>query len=363
MKSIKPLLAAVDRFQQRTPGLAVAVGTWRKFSDDQAGNLAVLIAYYAFASIFPLLLVFVSILGIVLQNDAQLRTKLENTALHQYPVISQYFDPKHGLGKSGLALAIGLVLTFYGARGIATALQNAMNTVWEVPMYERPSFPWSLLRSFGVIAVIGPGEVLTITLSGVAGGTGHLGGIWTEAGTAVVAWLLNIGLFWLGLRLATAREIATRDLRLSAVIAATAWQILQLAGGVYVARQQHSNSAYGIFGVVLGLLAWFYLIAQITLYAVELTVVRSRRLWPRALFPPPLTTADVRSYRMRAQSVQPRRGVHIEVTEDGADQGPVAGPPREEDMPPDPETPASGEPARQRSWWRPWTWLRRRRQR
>ena len=58
-------MLAVDRAQQHRPWLAVAVATWKKFSDDQAGNLAALIAYYAFASIFPLLLVAYSILDII----------------------------------------------------------------------------------------------------------------------------------------------------------------------------------------------------------------------------------------------------------------------------------------------------------
>ena len=54
--------------------------------------------------------------------------------------------------------------------------------------------------------------------------------------------------------------------------------------------------------MVLGLLAWFYLQAQITLYVVELDVVRARRLWPRSLVPPPLTQADMRAYQMYAES-------------------------------------------------------------
>ena len=53
----KGLVHSVDRAQQTRPWLAIAVATWKKFSDNQAGNLAALIAYYAFASLFPLLLV------------------------------------------------------------------------------------------------------------------------------------------------------------------------------------------------------------------------------------------------------------------------------------------------------------------
>jgi membrane protein len=359
MNRIKKLLSAADRFQQRQPWLAVGVGTWKKFGDDQAGNLAALIAYYAFASIFPLLLVFVTVLELVLKNNQKLQAKLLNSALGQYPVIGDQLKPSvHGLSKTGVALVIGLVLTFFGARGVATALQNAMNTIWEVPFVRRPGFPWAILRSLGIIAVIGPGEIATITLSSVAGGTGHLlGGAFAYVATIALSLLLNIGLFWLGLRLATAPEVRTRELRLSAILAAIAWQILQLVGGYFIGHQLKSNSAYGVFGIVLGLLAWFYLQAQLTLYVAELNVVRTRRIWPRSMFPPPLTTADVRAYRMYAQAGQQRKEIDIEVSEVDDAPGPVAGPPREQDAVPDPAPPdpalAQPDPAgRPRGQWR-----------
>jgi membrane protein len=179
-------------------------------------------------------------------------------------------------------------------------MQNAMNTVWGVPLYRRPGFPKNLLRSFGLIAVLGPGEIITIALSGIAGGTGHLGNVGAKVAAFAVSLLLNVVLFWLGFRIATSKEIDGKDLRLGAILAALAWQILQLVGGLIIGHA--TNSAYGVFGVVLGVLAWFYLQAQITLYLVQLDVVRARKLWPRSLAPPPLTQADLRAYQMYADA-------------------------------------------------------------
>jgi membrane protein len=310
----KGLAHSVDRAQQNRPWLAVAVATWKKFDDDQSGNLAALIAYYAFASLFPLLLVTYSILDIISRNNAQLGHRL-TTALHQYPVIGTHLGPtaSQGLNKTGLALIIGILLTLYGARGIANAIQNAMNNVWGVPRYERPSFPWSILRSFGLMAVLGPGVIITIALSSLAGGTGHLPGALARIAAVAVSLVLNVGLFWLGFRIATSKQIATRDLRLSAILAAIVWQLLQLLGGYFVGHQLKTNSAYGTFAVVLGLLAWFYLQAQITLYVAELNVVRVRRLWPRSLAPPPLTEADLQAYTLNAQTGRQREDLHIDV--------------------------------------------------
>jgi membrane protein len=313
------LLHRIDKMQQRRPALAVAVATYKKFSDDRAGNLAALVAYYAFASVFPLLLVAVTVLDIVAKNNPKVGGQLLK-ALQDYPVIGpQLAHNLNGLTKTGLALVIGIVLTLYGARSVATAMQNAMNSAWGVPQYERPGFPKSLLRSFGLIAVIGPGQILTIALSSVAGGTGHLGGVLAKIAAFAVSLILNVGLFWLAFRLASAPAVATRDLRLSAILAAILWQLLQLLGGYFIGHQIKSNSAYGTFAVVLGLLAWFYLQAQLTLYVIELNVVRSKQLWPRTLAPPPLGYADMRAYELYARASQQRAEVEITVRRSDGD--------------------------------------------
>ena len=167
-------IRAADEFQQRRPWLALPVAVWKKFGDDSAGNLAALIAYYGFVSIFPLLLVLVTVLSIVLKNDPGLQHRLLNSALAQYPVVGQQLRSIGPLHETGLALVIGLAGTFIGARSVATAIQNALNTVWEIPIGRRPGFPWSWLRSFGLILVIGLGLIGTTVLSSIAAGAGSV---------------------------------------------------------------------------------------------------------------------------------------------------------------------------------------------
>jgi hypothetical protein len=76
------------------------------------------------------------------------------------------------------------------------------------------------------------------------------------------------------------------SLRVGAAIAAVCWQILQVVGGYVVSHQLHrASELYGTFGIVLGLMAWLFLQAEITLYAVETDVVLTRRLWPRSIAP------------------------------------------------------------------------------
>ena len=318
MSHIQRTLRAADRWQQRHRGPAFGIAAWKKFGDDQAGNLAALIAYYAFASIFPLLLVLVTVLDLVLSHNPAARQRVINSALAGFPLIGDQLKQNvHALGQTGAALVIGLVLTFLGALGIAAAMQNALNSVWEVPFSRRPGFPRSLLRSIGLILVVGIGQIVTGTLSGIAGGSGHvISGAWLHVATVAVSLLFNVGVFWAGFRLATASEVATRDLRLGAFIAAPAWQVLQLAGGYLVAHQlARSSSLYGTFGLVLGLLAWLFLEAQITLYAVEMNVTAVCGLWPRSLFPPPLTEQDLAAYRLYAEAEQRRPELRVEVDE------------------------------------------------
>ena len=258
---------------------------WKKFSDDQAGNLAALIAYYAFVSVFPLLLLLITILGIALRDNPPLQEKVLNSALSEFPVIGDQLRANvHSLNRTGLGLVVGIAGTLLGARGVTGAIQNAMNAVWDVPRRERPGFPFSLLRSFGMLGTLGVGVLATTVLSGFGTWGGKVLGGAGDVVAIALSLLVNMGLFWLGLRLATASTVRTRDLRNGAILAAIVWQALQTLGVFFVTHTlRHASSLYGTFGLVLGLLAWLYLQAQLTLYAVEADVVRTRRLWPRSL--------------------------------------------------------------------------------
>jgi YihY family inner membrane protein len=312
---VKRLIAAFDSYQQNHRWLAFPLAVWRKFGDDQASSLAALVAYYAFLSTFPLLLVLVTVLGLVLAGNPGLQQDVLNSALTEFPVIgTQLRENVHSLGRNGFGLAVGLVMTLFGARGVANAMQNAMNGVWEIPRRSRPGFPGSMLRSFALIAVLGLGVLVTTALSGVGSWSGHTFlGPWGKVLVIAVSLVLNIGLFWLGLRTATASQVGWRELRIGAIISAVVWQVLQYVGGYVVAHQLRNASAlYGTFGLVLGLLAWFQLQAQLTLYAVEIDVVRARGLWPRSLFPPPLTREDRRAMHSYAQVEERRPEVRVE---------------------------------------------------
>ncbi len=309
-------IRTADELQQRHAWLAVPVAVWKKFGDDQAGNLAALIAYSGLVAIFPLLLVLVTVLDIVLKDNPGLKQTVLN-AVDKYPAISLIEGHVDRLNQAGIALLVGLVGTFIGTLGVANSLQNALNSAWEIPFARRPGFPWSWLRSITLIVVVGTGFIATTVLSGLAAGAGRvLPGAGSSVLALVVSLVLNFGLFWLAFRLATAKDITWRQLWLGAAISAVIWQILQAFGGYFLSHQiAHASPLYGTFAVVLGLIAWLYLQAELTLYAVEINVVRAYRLWPRSLAPPPYTEQDRHAFRLYIE----KRGNQMDIAEAGGE--------------------------------------------
>jgi len=326
---------AADAFQQRRPVLAFPVAVWKKFNDDRAGNLAALIAYYGFAAIFPLLLVLATVLNIVLKDNPSLQKTLTDSALAQYPVIGQQIKTQLGsIPGTGLPLIIGAVLLLLGARGVANAMQNALCEVWGIPRKSRPGFPMSQVWSFALLLTVAIGFIVTTFLSGLAGGAGHLlTGVGATVGAVLISLVLNVGVFWLGFRLATARLVRWRDLLVGALIAAVIWQVLQVAGGYVVSHQlRRANELYGTFGVVLGLVAWLYLQAEATLWAAEVDVVLAKRLWPVSML------AESGSESESGSGSESESG-------DGDGDPPVAAPDADADAPPSAAETAVGQPA------------------
>ncbi len=306
-------LHALDRRQQRSPRLGFLVAVAKKFGDDQAGQLAALISYYAFVSLFPLLLVFVTILGFVLQGDPDEKRTILDGTLGQVPIIRDQLT-LHSLTGSTAALIIGIALALLAGMGITNATQNAMNRIWAVPHKRRPDFLHSRLRSLGMLAILGTLAIVSAVVGGFVGSSSHPA--LTVVGGVVVAFAFNLALFMLAFKLLTAAELSWRDLLPGVIAASVFWQLLQHLGGYYVDHQlKRLTPLYGVFGLVLGLIAWIYLGAQLTIFAAEINVVRLRRLWPRSLFSP-LLDADKRALSAAAEAQERVDEQNVEVTFD-----------------------------------------------
>jgi membrane protein len=290
---------AFDHAQRKRPWLAIPVAVFKKFGDDQGGSLAALVAYYSFFSLFPLLLVFVTVLGFVLQGNSGLEKSVEDSVLGQFPVIGKQIHV-HALEGSAAALVIGLVGALWGGLGVTQAAQRAFDQVWAVPHKHRPDFLHSRLRGIALLIVLGTLFLIATAASGLV--TGGLHGAPLKVAGIVLALLLNLALFFFAFRLMTSDEVPTKCLLIGVFVAASVWEILQIVGGYYIDHvYKTSSNTYAQFALVIALLIWLHLGAQMTLYAAEINVVVARKLWPRSLFGDPTLPEDQKTLRALAK--------------------------------------------------------------
>ncbi len=312
MNAVQRTVRRVDAFQQRHGPLAFLYGVVKKYGNDNGGNLTVQLTYSLFTTVFPLLLLLVTILALVLANDPSLRRHVAHSAFAQFPIIGSDLSRNIHVMKrnSAFGLAIGIVGLVYGTTGLAGTGLYTMEQVWNVPGPERPGFVPRMLRSLLFLATLGIGLIVTTTLSSFGTFGGH--SLWAEAVAEVLAAAGNVGLYVAAFRVLTPSPVRTRQLVAGSVFAGIAWTLLQAAGGFVVNHYlKGDNAVYGTFGTVLGLIAWIYLGAQVTVYAAEINAVLAGKLWPRALMHPPLTAADQRT--LANQVVQSQRRPEQEV--------------------------------------------------
>jgi YihY family inner membrane protein len=312
VRGIERLLRAVDRFQQRHAVLGFPVGVVKKFGDDQAGKHAALLAYYGFLSLFPLMLVFVTVLGYTLANDPELRQQVIDATVAQFPVLgSQVADSISTIQGSGLALLVGILGTLWGGLGVTQSAQDAMNSVWNIPRKHRPNYWLRLARGLGSLLLVVSCVLLATALARLRiPWPGVLGHLVPLAGSLLLNLLLLVVLF----QVLTGMRLRWRWLLPGAAVGEVGWSVLQTLGVSIVNRQlEQANVVYGVFAIVIVLLSWLYLSAQLLLYAAEVNVVLARRLWPRSLLQPPLTEQDRRVLAALAKSEERRPEQTVEV--------------------------------------------------
>jgi membrane protein len=278
------LLSSIDRWQRRHTAAAFPVAVLRKFLDDRASNLAALIAYYAFFSLFPLLLAFVSALGFVLQDNPSLQDDVLDSALARIPVIgTQLRDDIEPLAGSEIALAVGLAGALWAGLGVTVALGRAFEEIRDVPRLEQRGVLKARLRGLLVLLVLGLVLIGVTVLAGLAIG-GRIGPGAERLGALGLALAANLVVFLAAFGLLTGRPLRIRELLPGVALAALGALVLQSAGSWYVERTVfNASETYGTFALVIGLLSWFWLFSHLLLIAAEINVVLRRRLWPRSL--------------------------------------------------------------------------------
>jgi membrane protein len=315
----------VDDVQRRHRVLGIPLAVIYKFFDDQGGYLASVLTYYAFVAIFPILLIASSVLGFVLQGQPELQDEILTSALAQFPIVGDQLGRPEGLKGSGTAVVIGSLAALYGIVGLGQAAHNAVNVVWAIPRNSRLNPIISRLRSLVWLVTAGLALVFVAVLTSVVS---HLEIFGTDVGAelrwlaVIAAVLINSVVLALMMTLSTPQPDRLRDVFTGAAVIAVLWQVLQVLGGVYVDRViKETTEMNGVFALVLGLVGLVYAATVIAMIGLEVNVVLTKRLYPRALLTPftdnvRLTEADVRVYREYAQAQRHKGFERIEVTFD-----------------------------------------------
>jgi YihY family inner membrane protein len=281
---LSKLKARIDAVQRPRPWLAFPYAVVKKFGEDSSSSLAVVITYYAFFSIFPLLLALASVLGFVLAGHPGWQHSIEHSALKNLPLIKGSPLPHDG---SIVAVVIGTLLALYSGLSVVKAAQRAWDAVYCVSREEEPNVLIANLRALRLVVLGGLGLIATTAIAGTvtSGSALHINVGWglTVLGIVVSA-LLNTALFVFVFRWLTVRELSMRDVLPGAAFAAVALAILQSVATAFISHKlQHTKETYGAFGTVIVLLSWFYLQAQVLLLAAQVNVVKQDRLWPRSV--------------------------------------------------------------------------------
>ena len=312
---LRRLPERADAWQQRHRIVAFAAAVVRKFGDDGGGSLAALIAYYGFFSIFPLLMTLDTIAVLVLRGNEQLRRRLIDSALVEFPLIGNQIRSNLGtIRGSTFVLIIGVAGAIWAGLAVLASLQSAMDEVWDVPRRERSAWLARKIRGLIAIVALGLAVLVATATGGVAAGLGS----WetTALGLAISAGL-NVITMTVIFRSSTSARVSWTDVLPGAAVAGVVWTFLQAIGVYIVDRHiRGASNTYGTFALVIGLLTWLYLGAQLTVIAAEVNVVQCRGLWPRSLLPPPTRPEDEEALSLQARQEEALPSERVLVTFD-----------------------------------------------
>jgi len=313
------LLERVDGWQQRRRGVSFLVGVILRYREDRGRQFGALLSYYGFVSLFPLLLVLVTVLGIVLEGDPDLRNRILDSVYARIPVLgAQLRESATSLNSSGVVLLVGLLVALWSGLAVVRNAQEALNLQWGVPRFRRGFFA-AQLRTIGALAVIGLGVVLASSATSVAAFLPDLPWVDRLVGS-VIAIIVNAVVLTVSFRLLVQAKIGWRAYSPGGLVGGIALWGLQLVGATYVSKViVGASDVYGAFAAMFGLLVWIALLAHVTLLASEINVVRAKRLWPRSLLGTASTAADRRALEetVRREAFLPGSRVVVRDANDG----------------------------------------------
>jgi YihY family inner membrane protein len=284
MEQLNRRLDRFDRFQQAHPIIGFPVAVIKKYSDDKGGYQAALLTYYGFLSLFPAILISITLVRWLLQNDSQLKQRIVTSITNYFPLIGPDLQENlHGFSKTGLPLLVGIAILIYGLRGAADVYRHTVNNIWHVPEKDRSGFWPALGRSSMIVAIAAGGFFASAIFTSYATAARH--DIWLRLVLLLCsAAIIFTGFVW-ATRIALNRKARRRQLWLGAASTTVGLILLQNAGKYLLSHElRNLNNLYGAFAAILGFFFLIYIQSQIIVYSMEITSVWALKKWPRKLF-------------------------------------------------------------------------------
>ena len=299
----------------------------RKYIDDGGNREAALITYYGFLSIFPVLLLGVTIVSQVLAERPDLRQRLVVAIVP--PALQETVEgAAAALPTSPVALAVGLIGLLLSATGVVFSADRTLNHVAAVPYRLRVGIVARSLRVLLVLAVLLTGTVAVGALTVVVAALPRLSQV-LRGGAVLCSGLIVFAVLSFAARLLLARPVPLGSLWPAAVPGSIVVTLeLNVGAAVLPGLIRRAGAVYGSFATVAGMLALLYLLSTALVFCAEIAVVRHARLWPRAIDVNRPTEADRSALGLlaREQERVPAHRIHSRLDPptgpDAADRGP-----------------------------------------
>ncbi|HUF98114.1 MAG TPA: YihY/virulence factor BrkB family protein [Ilumatobacter sp.] len=263
-------LPQVVNLRDRSKLADIVVGTFDGFRRHLTGRNAAVLAYYGVLTIFPLLMAATTILGFVLEGDAELQRRIVDSAFSQIPVIGDQIESQAGnISGNWIALTVGLAVAIWSSMKAFVGTQSAFDDTWEVEVDDRVSAVKKRLRALIGIAVIGGAQVGNVVLASIVGYAGlpRLGQIAITVGGLAI----NVAVVAAMYRYLTSRDLSWSMVLPGALVAAAVFTLFQFAGTNIMARTlSNAESVYGDFAGLIALMTWISLHALVALVGAEL---------------------------------------------------------------------------------------------
>ncbi|HEX5191746.1 MAG TPA: YihY/virulence factor BrkB family protein [Solirubrobacteraceae bacterium] len=272
--------------------------TFKEFSDDNLTDLAAALTYYGVLSIFPMIIVIVSVLGLIGHSvTAPLIDNLSKVAPGPARQIftSAIRNVQSHQGAAGVLFVAGLVGALWSASGYIAAFMRASNAVWDIdegrPIYK--TIPIRVLVTIVTVILITASALAVVLTGSLAHKVGNVIGLGSTAVTVFdiakwpimllfVAVILSI-LYYAG---PNVRQPGFRWVTPGSVLAVLAWLVVSGAFAFYVASFSSYNKTYGALGGIIAFLVWLWLTNVVILFGAELNAELERQRSIEAGHPP-----------------------------------------------------------------------------